>query len=225
MKERHILFTAPMVRAVLDDTKTQTRRIASKPVRHPDLGNLYAPGALVLEREPQHVIERACPYGQPGDRLWVRERFAAYWMYDDLPPSLARSESEDLRLTDNRWYFADGVRAYSQRGLDSAGHRGKWRPGIHMPRWASRILLEVTSVRVERLQDISRGDAMAEGCPFPNMANATSPRDWYAALWEQINGGGSWDANPWVWVIGFRRIKGDDIDLTTTTNEPLETKA
>lgn len=72
MRERPILFSAPMVRAILGGQKTQTRRIA-KPVKHPDLGNLYAPGALVLEREPQHVIDRTCPYGQPGDRLWVRE--------------------------------------------------------------------------------------------------------------------------------------------------------
>lgn len=75
-----------------------------------------------------------------------------------------------------------------------------------MPRWASRILLEVTAVRVERLQDISRGDAMAEGCPFPNMAKGDDPRKWYADLWDQINGAGSWEANPWVWVVEFKRV-------------------
>jgi hypothetical protein len=82
----------------------------------------------------------------------------------------------------------------------------KWTPSIHMPRWASRILLEIVSVRVERLQEISRGDAMAEGCPFPNMADGDDPRQWYAGLWEQINGHGSWDANPWVWVVEFKRV-------------------
>lgn len=82
----------------------------------------------------------------------------------------------------------------------------KWKPSIHMPRKASRIMLEVTRVRVERLQEISRGDAMAEGCPFQNMAKGADPRKWYADLWKTINGPGSWDLNPWVWVIEFKRV-------------------
>ena len=79
-----------------------------------------------------------------------------------------------------------------------------WSPAIHMPKAAARIWLEITGVRVERLQSISRGDAMAEGCPFPNMADGENPRDWFAAVWKST--GGDWDANPWVWVIDFKRI-------------------
>lgn len=82
----------------------------------------------------------------------------------------------------------------------------KWKPSIHMPRWASRITLEVTGVRVERLNEISRGDCMSEGCPFPNMAKTTNPIAWFSELWESINGEGSWALNPWVWVIEFKRV-------------------
>ncbi|MGE5866558.1 MAG: hypothetical protein ACM32J_15885, partial [Rhizobacter sp.] len=86
-------------------------------------------------------------------------------------------------------------------------HAVRWKPSIHMPRAASRITLEGTGVRVERLQDISRGDAMAEGCPSPNMRDGDDPRKWYADLWDSINGASScWDANPWVWVVEFKRI-------------------
>jgi hypothetical protein len=83
-----------------------------------------------------------------------------------------------------------------------------WRPSIHMPRAECRLLLDVFSVRVEKLNDISRGDAMAEGCPFPNMAAGDDPRQWYLALWDQINGADSWEANPWVWVVEFKRVEG-----------------
>jgi hypothetical protein len=82
-----------------------------------------------------------------------------------------------------------------------------WRPSIHMPRWACRIVLQVTGVRVERLQEISRGDAMAEGCPFPNMAAGDDPRVWFAGLWESTYDPESWAANPWAWVVEFRRVE------------------
>lgn len=185
MKERPILFNAPMVRAILSGQKTQTRR-GAKPVKHPDLGNLYYPGALVLEREPQHVIERACPYGQPGDRLRVRETHS-YAPDHDEPAGCARV-----------LYAADGERY------------GKLHPSIHMPRWASRILLEIVSVRVERLQDISEADAEAEGIDFlrrvPDADETLTAKELYECLWESINGAGSWNANPWVWAIEFKRI-------------------
>ena len=200
MKERPILFSAPMVRSLLDGTKTQTRRIAKKPVRHPDLGNLYAPGALVLEREPQHVIDRACPYGQPGDRLWVRENF--YREFDRRP------EDQEERIE----WVESGYLAYRASDDQPYGSGGylPWRPSIHMPRWASRITLEVTGVRVERLQDISEVDALAEGIQElidAGVDHDGTPRDTYRVLWESINGPGAWDANPWVWVIEFRRIE------------------
>ena len=81
----------------------------------------------------------------------------------------------------------------------------RWKPSIHMPKWAARIWLEITGLRVERLQSISRGDAMAEGCPLPNMADGEDPRDWFAEVWKST--GGDWAANPWVWVIDFKRIE------------------
>lgn len=196
MKERPILFSGPMVRALLAGTKTQTRRVANKPVKHPDLGNLYSPGALVLENEPQHVIERACPYGQPGDRLWVRE---SGW---ERPDRTQRMLQEGADTWAPYYYAADG-----ENGEELRSWGFKVRPSIHMPRTASRILLEIVGVHVERLNEINRGDAMAEGCPFQNMSEGYDPRKWYADLWEQINGTGSWESNPWVWVVEFKRVE------------------
>ncbi|EOT15959.1 hypothetical protein L346_02711 [Pseudomonas aeruginosa MSH-10] len=228
MKERPILFTGPMVRALLEGRKTATRRIA-KPVKHPDLGNIYAPGALVLEREPQHVIDRACPYGQPGDRLWVRET----WTDVNLcgAPALAYRADEDIRDLMEESGFLDDRGAFNYddprvkpypfacwyADLDQA----RWRPSIHMPRWAFRILLEITAVRVERLQDISDDQAEAEGVERPeNITNVDAwdgaerelfnamnqPRARFRRLWSDINGSESWDSNPWVWCIEFKRV-------------------
>lgn len=201
MKERPILFSAPMVRALLAGTKTQTRRIA-KPVRHPDLGNVYAPGALVLEHEPQHVIDRCCPCGRPGDRLWVREAF----MHEPADYCWEASVSIPCRPAETV-YRADFPNSQPGEG---------WKPSIHMPRNLSRILLEITGVRVERLQDISQADAQAEGAPpgHPSIDQISRefgypdfPRSWYAQLWEEINGPGSWTQNPWVWVVEFKRVQ------------------
>lgn len=196
MKERPILFSAPMVRAILDGNKTQTRR-TYKVRKHPDAGCEIA--ATELVREPQHVIDRICPYGQSGDRLWVREAwfdagpFKRAPLFAGMPSRFA--------------YRADGA---------SIGCH-KWKPSIHMPRAASRILLEVTGVRVERLNDCSAEDAYAEGAAEWAAENAErllgegmkyrNIVEAYKALWEQINGASSWDTNPWVWVIEFRRIK------------------
>lgn len=200
MRERPILFSAPMVLAILAGTKTQTRRI----VKARDLEWMDVHQGL---REPDNA-ER-CPYGQPGgDRLYVRETWAAPHAYDHLPPRLI---PQDARIH----YAATEDRG----GL-------LWRPSIHMPRWASRITLEVTDVRVERLQDISEKDAQAEGiertedffgCPCwrvygePDGADVVAPDDpigSYRSLWELINGPGSWEQNPFVWVINFRRVGG-----------------
>ena len=177
-RERPILFSVPMVRALLDGTKTQTRRLMNTDGRY----------RLDLVCPPDGGMSR-CPSGQPGDRLWVRETFAHIYRDNARP---------DERRDGDVVYKADcqGLYAYAY---------GTWKPSIHMPRWASRITLVVTGVRVERLQDINRGDAMDEGCPFHNMAQGDDPRQWYAELWEQINGAGSWAANPWVWVVEFRK--------------------
>ena len=222
MKERPILFSAPMVRALLSDTKTQTRRIVKgAPDDWAPVGpETFSPTVTDRHGDEQPVPDSfgagdadgdcwiRCPYGQPGDRLWVREAWDFIPEGDPGTPNCA-----GIR------YWADA--AYELCSPPSTFNplmygKEKVRPSIHMPRWASRITLEVTIVRVERLHDISRGDAMAEGCPFPNMAQGHDPRHWYAELWEQINGAGSWNANPWVWVIEFRRA-GEAIARRATT--------
>jgi hypothetical protein len=208
MTERPIPLKAWEVRAILDGRKTQTRRIACK-------GTIpgcyvtsreYEPGRFRLfSSEPpeisrnQYTMPR-CPHGAPGDRLWVRESLrydAEYGHYyaATREPSLGNAQGRDWL----HCYFEDG---YNDLSLPDRSV-----PSIHMPRWASRIMLEVTGVRVERLQEISRGDAMEEGCPFPNMKHGDDPRQWYRDLWEPINGPRGWGANPWVWVISFRRIE------------------
>lgn len=189
-KERPILFSGAMVRAILAGRKTQTRRVA-KPVKHPDFGDLYRPGALALE--PQHVIERVCPYGRFADRLWVRET----WGFNpDFPGMHNRA-----------CYRADPGHEYD--GI-------RWKPSIHMPRSTCRLVLEITGVRVERLNDCSEEDARAEGCApawldaeDDTRVQAEAPptyRQGFARLWRDINGPGTWAENPWVWVLEFRRI-------------------
>lgn len=180
-KERPILFSGPMVRAILDGRKTQTRRIVkdeSKAKR--DIDGIYW----------------GCPYGLIGDRLWVRETW-----FDNLCP---RTPADGLNEV---YYRADGE-AHEQFPGDYMDMR--WTPSIHMPRWASRITLEVTGVRVERLNEIDADDVFAEGA-------LTTDYEWwhvdlmvrqqFQILWESINGPGSWAANPWVWVIEFKRVK------------------
>lgn len=207
MRERPILFSGAMVRALLAGTKTQTRRVA-KPVKHPDLGNIYDAGALVLENEPQHVIDRACPYGRPGDRLWVRETFM------DLRGTGVEHYDSDRRR--QRYAFAANCPPGSYSDEARKDYGLKWKPSIHMPRSACRLVLEVTRVRVERLQANNHMDAIAEGVGLnPSAAEVTMatpagdslPRVMFRALWEQINGVGAWEANPWVWVVEFRRIR------------------
>ena len=193
MKERPILFSAPMVRALLSGTKTQTRR-SGKPVRHPDLGNMYDIGALAIEHEPQHVIDRACPYGQPGDRLWVRETWCCV---HGIPNAKGKPHPDDFVR----------YRADIGPGEDVITNVKAWKPSIHMPRVYSRILLEIVAIRVERLQSIDEVDALYEGAVRDELAGLFGGYvAGYRAVWESINGPGAWDKNPWVWVIEFRRI-------------------
>lgn len=199
MKERPILMSAPMVRAILAGTKTQTRRVV-KP--QPSwVADPFVPFKSD-DADPESII--LCPYGQPGDRLWVRENFSGPWCMETQDGSAAVPPSK-WGLGSRIWYWADGEPSY-----------GDWtrpRPSIHMPRWASRITLEVTGVRVERLQDISVADAIAEGVNIHPDHHGKPRESIYSAveayrdLWEQINGPGSWDANPLVWVVEFERIK------------------
>ena len=201
MKETGMLFTSPMGRAILEGRKTKTRRVA-KPVKHPDLGNLYTPGALAMGREPQHVIDRACPFGQPGDHIYVRETFSRHPKWGQLA---FRADGEEFEDADG-WLWEP-----------------KWMPSIHMPKELARIWLEITGVRLERIQDISEADALAEGIsgyPFrpdddwPICTGYTHlPDDGACGLWPTAkeafsklwtSTGGDWDANPWVWAIDFK---------------------
>ncbi len=202
-----------MVRAILEGRKTQTRRKVKHDIP-PHLNHVCRltntkgeEGAVITEHPDMRAGQLAasvwCPYGNPGDRLWVRETFHTSLIGDAGTAITYKSGPETTN--EEPWHnFTSSVEAYEWTAQKYKKH---WMPSIHMPRWASRIDLEVTGVRVERLNDCSRGDAMAEGCPFPNMADGPDPRKWYAELWEQINGPGSWDANPWVWVVGFKVIK------------------
>jgi len=221
MKERPILFSAPMVRAILDGSKTMTRRIVKpQPEKHhweglP--GYEFLAGCYLtndgLEARFQHSIrgvgaEKALwvksPYGSTGDRLWVREAWSGEFWLRDVKPSerlFKTNPSRLVPLVPETWYWADGDPDH--------GDWEKPRPSIHMPRWASRITLEITGVMVERLRDISEDDAMAEGAT-PSIVGGDLDhlryRAGFQSLWESINGAGSWDKNPWVWVISFKRI-------------------
>ena len=205
MKERPILFSAPMVRALLAGTKTQTRRAVKPQPVYADVAGAFASwqfhrkgGGTWLWPNAREDVLASCPYGQPGDRLWVRETYTMAERLMSLvkTPCYKADEgiTENNRMPDGSWPW-------------------KWTPAIHMFRAHSRLTLEIVSVRVERLQDISEADAMAEGCPDPltrPIAPATicyaTARTEYMAVWEKINGGGSWAANPWVWVVAFKRV-------------------
>ncbi|WP_410525446.1 hypothetical protein H5023_23840 [Pseudomonas aeruginosa] len=205
-RERPILFNDQMVRAILEGRKTVTRRIA-KPVKHPDLGNIYAPGALVLEHEPQHVVDRACPYGQPGDRLWVREAWQGPLISDE-EQAANQSWWKDMTKFQDQAHCAYRASGDNNEYVDPDGYfHCKWKPSIHMPRWASRILLEITAVRVERLQDITPNQCIAEGAwreKDKELGRGQEAIAAFADLWRST--GGDWDANPWVWVIEFKRV-------------------
>lgn len=261
MRKRPILFSAPMVRALLAGTKTQTRRAVKLPHENPlgqwepmDWGGPNGGRTAGGETVPfQRVLAHSrtgdgvsCPHGQPGDRLLVRETFLAWGRWE-----VRWSEAKDW----DEWHFVDMTQETGKAyGYDAdrvqpivqsrrrVGVQGWWRrPAIFMPREASRITLEITGVRVERLQDISEADAVAEGCPGPeadidstlpncprcggvglytafNPATGgalpdtdcdlcDTPVKRYRLLWESINGTGSWAANPFVWVIEFRRME------------------
>lgn len=207
-----ILFSGPMVRAILAGTKTQTRRLVRGLVEDVTRNEWHAPRRLVHKPTCQRSHceqvddnELACggiecakdgraqvsPYGAPGDRLWVREAVALDYFSPSpwLPPERRHG------------YRAD----WTERAADMVPEP-KWRPSIYMPRWASRLTLEVLSVRVERLQDITLDDCEAEGVKFP--PNARSAGN-FAALWDSINAERApWKSNPWVWVVEFRRVTG-----------------
>lgn len=207
-KERPILMSAPNVRPTMDGRKTQTRRVFKA-----KNGGLWP---NMNDQPGMRQILRNCPYGQPGDRLWVRETWQG--------PLLAEFETD----ADADWYRPSNIHQYQNpKHCLYAADGGpppefmtaddelvrRWKPSIHMPRWASRITLEITGVRVERVQDIDIADASAEGVTdtgsliLDKAGNEQGgPIAEYAVLWESINGPGSWEQNPWVWVIEFKRV-------------------
>lgn len=190
MKESPILFSAPMVRAILSGQKTQTRRIA----KLTDAAHVKEPRGHRRWHPADPDAKNASPYGQPGDRLWVSEKFR---LIGEGP-----GDKVEWFGREKIQYFADEDQSYI----------GKYRPSIHMPRWASRITLEITDVRVERLQDISEDDAIAEGVyagflEYDNGEGTETAKESFALLWNSLNGSGSWKSNPWVWVVEFKRIQ------------------
>lgn len=231
-KERPILMTTPMVRAILEGRKTQTRRAIKPQPGHEQTVVADATQFSIVDTTGDHACSLHCPYGRQGDRLWVRESWChkiddgrfVYNKDGNLDPSCC-------------WYRADGVEVVKVDGdgfteyCKDGSVKSPWVPSIHMPRWASRIQLEITEVRVERLQGISEEDAESEGCDgwcqfgvcngrgfISQNHTAVEPElcrcanfglvERYKALWESINGVGSWDANPWVWVVCFKVLKG-----------------
>lgn len=213
VRERPILFSGEMVRAILAGRKTQTRRVVKRVVRYNGVSYVSWPEpGWIPEWTPELIAsDWRCHYGAPGDRLWVRET----WGYDHAAAHAAEERRGPFV------YRVDGESVI--RTVD-----GRWRPSIHMPRWASRLTLDVTDVRVERLQDISTADAAAEcdvasilrpGHPLHSAAFARGePGDVngrlagaieaFAALWDSLNAkrGHGWDVNPWVWVVSFTRV-------------------
>lgn len=242
-RERPILFSSVMVRAILDGRKTQTRRVVkpqppdqpssdchpSHTAKHPmPYLDSYC-SQRKTDKNPRGMSEQwcwwqvgdrqclptfKCPYGQPGTVLWVRETWGLMCYHD--PTDWCEGSIKGVPEVELRERYAVEHAANWNLPNESA----RWRPSIHMPRWASRITLEITGVRVERLQEISEEDAKSEGvefssavasfiCDTPAMRadRKSAYRSAFVDLWESINGPGSWDANPWVWVIEFRRLE------------------
>lgn len=199
MKERPILFSTPMVQAIMEGRKTMTRRILKKQEQgesfkncssHLANGFLYSNGVAISN-------QWKCPYGKPGDRLWVKET-SCFVMLDHAHDLLEGMKSQTV-------YKASVHHDWMDYAKEKYGY--KWTPSIFMPRSASRITLEITNIRVERLNEITKEDAIKEGI-IPFQSNAQYGEEiMFEILWKGINGKGSWDANPWVWVIEFERIK------------------
>ncbi|EOC8657184.1 MULTISPECIES: ASCH domain-containing protein [Citrobacter freundii complex] len=202
MTERGMIFNSEMVRAILDGRKTQTRRIIKLSHERGMLNPVIKGRNGEITSVSCRLAPLLCPFGQPEDRIWVRETWAE-----------AGASAPDLKLY--RANYPDHVPSHYENvpPVDEI----RWKPSIHMPRWASRILLGITDVRVERLNAISQADAIAEGAPpshpsidcvsqeygFPDFS-----RSWFGQTWQHIYGEESWQANPWVWVIEFKQIDG-----------------
>ncbi|EHG9340718.1 hypothetical protein J6F59_003356 [Salmonella enterica] len=248
MKERGMIFNAEMVRAIIDGRKTQTRRImkvqpepsksrpgdfwfSSKKLESMVHVSDLAPGNSPIADCHLFFQEHCCPFGAVGDRIWVRETWGVVsheldedgriqqWNPDRPATAIHEMPFGNCYYSGHAIYAADGEFTW---GDDDGYEDGRscWKPSIHMPRAACRILLEITSVRVERLNAISEEDARAEGiidggclnCGEPEPCGCANPEpdatDAFAYLWQSIYGQENWNANPWVWVIEFKRVEG-----------------
>ncbi|HCB8972537.1 TPA: hypothetical protein M2O87_003077 [Klebsiella pneumoniae] len=232
MKERGMIFNGEMVRAILDGRKTQTRRImAPQPADDIERGIFPNPEAIGWKSSLRHkygsTTAHFCPYGKPGDRIWVREAFRVHSRATDVA-TLVYKASERNSWTEQTLRVPVAV-------CNKPATPEKWTPSLHMPRWASRILLEITDVRVERLSAISEEDAQREGVHTEVWDQTVVARNYadsdeffqswsedmphyvemnqlyrssFRSLWESIYGAENWQANPWVWVIEFKRVEG-----------------
>ncbi|WP_226051518.1 hypothetical protein [Dickeya chrysanthemi] len=247
MKETGLIFNAEMVRAIIDGRKTQTRRVI-KPQpfdrswsRHDHQIEIVSgrseegdeiDGLIAYTKSSGGTWSAKCPFGQTGDRLWVRETFSCIGNEDGHPVNANGDLCE--RENAQRIYKASAIQKPNNYGLwtspDGFDFEGSWTPSIHMPRWASRITLEITGVRVERLNDISPEDAESEGLertnftgfgdepgmpcfPEPDVYRGTKEHGWtecpseaFQHLWKSLYGEESWQKNPWCWVIEFKRL-------------------
>ncbi|MGP3095394.1 hypothetical protein ACTVPL_02880 [Serratia marcescens] len=245
MKERPVIFNGEMVRAILDGRKTQTRRVmkvqpessktragdfwfSSKKLESMVHVSDFMPGNSPIADCHLFFQEHCCPFGQVGDRLWVREAYQGpLFNFDQMETYL--EDTSKFERPEFCEYRADGGKTPEYYDADDNLRYG-WKPSIHMPRWASRITLEITAVRVERLNDISESDAKAEGvraiennfgngpayCDYllPNLDDAAEwynrASDSFKSLWKSIYGAENWSANPWVWVIEFKHVEVRD---------------
>ncbi|ELZ9401814.1 hypothetical protein PJ699_004774 [Klebsiella pneumoniae] len=199
--ERGMIFNGEMVRALLDGRKTQTRRpIKWKQTRFTEIGEREDGSKWPWSEDAEHACDfwHPCPFGAVGDRIWVREAFRVHSRATDVATLVYKASER------NSW--TEQTRRVPVAVCNKPATPEKWTPSLHMPRWASRILLEITGVRVERLRSMSQDDARAEG-----VIAASGPMEAglaFRELWDSIYGEESWKANPWVWVIEFKRVEG-----------------
>lgn len=225
MKERPILFSTDMVQAILEGRKTQTRRVIKFPkwmqvdTAIEDIGHIWVKDQLDF---------KLCPYGLVGDRLWVRETFVLESDLEYVGDTKLPTDRPINTIPDDgewgKYHLIPHYRATEpepnivSEDQEDFDDRTRWTPSIFMPRWASRITLEITDIRVGKLQDITEEDAINEGVlsekgikdweAYPlSFATKTSPKDEYQRLWNSINGKKyPWDSNPWIWVITFKKV-------------------
>jgi hypothetical protein len=211
MRERGMIFNAEMVRAILEGQKTQTRRVvkaADGAAGFNEEWDINGEEIFIVLGEKDHTGMNpvlgalACPHGQPGDRIWVRETFRVHSRATDVA-TLVYKASERQSWTEQTHRVPVSV-------CNKPAVIEKWTPSIHMPRWASRITLEITGVRVERLNSVSEEDAKAEGAPTECCVIGDKHFLGFRSLWKSIYGEESWQANPWVWVIEFKRVEASD---------------